>query len=77
MSKILFVMTGADHWTLADGTKHPTGYWAEEVVAPYRAFEAAGHEIVVATPAGWCPPSTAAVSNPTPTAVPNGRRKSP
>ncbi|MET8650489.1 MULTISPECIES: type 1 glutamine amidotransferase domain-containing protein [Nocardia] len=55
MSKILFVMTGADHWTLADGSKHPTGYWAEEVVAPYRAFKAAGHEIVVATPAGVVP----------------------
>ncbi|MCF8608445.1 type 1 glutamine amidotransferase domain-containing protein, partial [Gordonia sp. HY442] len=27
MSKILFVMTGVDYWTLADGTKHPTGFW--------------------------------------------------
>jgi hypothetical protein len=36
MSKVLFVVTGADHWTLADGTKHPTGFWAEELVAPYR-----------------------------------------
>ncbi|MFE9020450.1 type 1 glutamine amidotransferase domain-containing protein [Streptomyces sp. NPDC007808] len=56
MSKILFVMTGADHWTLADGTKHPTGFWAEELVAPYEAFTAAGHEIVVATPGGVVPP---------------------
>jgi putative intracellular protease/amidase len=56
MSKILFVMTGADHWTLADGTKHPTGFWAEEAVAPYQAFTAAGHEIVVATPGGVVPP---------------------
>ncbi|MGW0465466.1 type 1 glutamine amidotransferase domain-containing protein [Streptomyces sp. NPDC003027] len=55
MSKILFVMTGADHWTLADGTKHPTGFWAEEVVAPYEAFKAAGHRIVVATPGGVVP----------------------
>ncbi|MCF3130700.1 type 1 glutamine amidotransferase domain-containing protein [Streptomyces olivochromogenes] len=55
MSKILFVMTGADHWTLADGTKHPTGFWAEEAVAPYRAFKGAGHEIVVATPGGVVP----------------------
>lgn len=55
MSKILFVMTGADHWTLADGTKHPTGFWAEEAVAPYEAFKAAGHEIVVATPGGVVP----------------------
>ncbi|MFD0360987.1 type 1 glutamine amidotransferase domain-containing protein [Nocardia sp. GCM10030253] len=55
MSKILFVMTGVDYWTLADGTKHPTGYWAEEVVAPYKAFKAAGHEIVVATPGSVVP----------------------
>lgn len=56
MSKILFVMTGADSWTLADGTKHPTGFWAEEAVAPYEAFKEAGHEIVVATPGGVVPP---------------------
>ncbi|WP_189312871.1 type 1 glutamine amidotransferase domain-containing protein [Streptomyces brasiliensis] len=55
MSKILFVLTGADFWTLADGTKHPTGFWAEEAVAPYEAFKAAGHEIVVATPGGVVP----------------------
>ncbi|MCM2417554.1 MULTISPECIES: type 1 glutamine amidotransferase domain-containing protein [unclassified Streptomyces] len=55
MAKILFVMTGADHWTLADGTKHPTGFWAEEAVAPYRAFTGAGHEIVIATPGGVVP----------------------
>ncbi|GAA4557878.1 type 1 glutamine amidotransferase domain-containing protein [Planotetraspora kaengkrachanensis] len=56
MAKILFVMTGARHWTLADGTEHPTGYWAEEFVAPQQAFTAAGHEIVVATPGGVVPP---------------------
>ncbi|GAA2765850.1 type 1 glutamine amidotransferase domain-containing protein [Streptomyces paradoxus] len=56
MSKILFVMTGAGHWTLADGSKHPTGFWAEEAVTPYQAFRAAGHEIVVATPGGVVPP---------------------
>ncbi|MFE9399608.1 type 1 glutamine amidotransferase domain-containing protein [Streptomyces flavidovirens] len=55
MSKILFVVTGADHWTLADGTRHPTGFWAEEVVAPYEAFTGAGHEVVVATPGGVVP----------------------
>ncbi|WP_216903433.1 type 1 glutamine amidotransferase domain-containing protein [Nocardia alni] len=55
MSKILFVLTGSDHWTLADGTKHPTGFWAEEFVAPYRAFKDAGKEIVVATPGGVVP----------------------
>ncbi|WP_336320345.1 type 1 glutamine amidotransferase domain-containing protein [Streptomyces lavendofoliae] len=55
MSKILFVVTGADHWTLADGTEHPSGFWAEEAVAPYEAFTAAGHEVVVATPGGVVP----------------------
>ncbi|TPQ22720.1 type 1 glutamine amidotransferase domain-containing protein [Streptomyces sporangiiformans] len=55
MSKILFVLTGVDFWTLADGTKHPTGFWAEEAVAPYEAFKAAGHEVVVATPGGVTP----------------------
>ncbi|WP_299538197.1 type 1 glutamine amidotransferase domain-containing protein [uncultured Streptomyces sp.] len=52
MAKILFVMTGADFWTLADGTKHPTGFWAEEAAAPYEAFKGAGHQVVVATPGG-------------------------
>jgi putative intracellular protease/amidase len=56
MSKILFVVTGADHWTLADGTKHPTGFWAEELIAPYETFTAAGHDIVIATPGGVVPP---------------------
>ncbi|UFS95857.1 type 1 glutamine amidotransferase domain-containing protein [Nocardia huaxiensis] len=55
MAKILFVMTGVDYWTLADGSKHPTGYWAEEFAAPYEAFTGAGHEIVVATPGGVTP----------------------
>ncbi|MFI6977101.1 type 1 glutamine amidotransferase domain-containing protein [Embleya sp. NPDC050154] len=52
MAKILFVLTGSDHWTLADGTRHPTGFWAEEAAAPFEAFTAAGHEVVVATPGG-------------------------
>lgn len=55
MAKILFVMTGARHLTLADGTEHPTGFWAEEFAVPYRAFTAAGHEVVVATPGGVVP----------------------
>ncbi|KQX49886.1 MULTISPECIES: type 1 glutamine amidotransferase domain-containing protein [unclassified Streptomyces] len=55
MPKILFVMTGADAWTLADGTKHPTGFWGEEAAAPYEAFTGAGYEVVVATPGGVVP----------------------
>ncbi|MEW2401689.1 type 1 glutamine amidotransferase domain-containing protein [Streptomyces sp. NPDC046862] len=56
MAKILFVMTGADRWTLADGSTHPTGFWAEEAVVPFEAFKAAGHEVTVATPGGVVPP---------------------
>jgi putative intracellular protease/amidase len=55
MAKILFVVTGASYWTLKDGTRHPTGYWAEEFAAPYSAVSGAGHEVVVATPAGVVP----------------------
>ncbi|WUH89601.1 type 1 glutamine amidotransferase domain-containing protein [Streptomyces sp. NBC_00433] len=55
MSRILIVVTGSDHWTLADGTEHPTGYWAEEVTAPYAVFRAAGHQTVFATPGGVVP----------------------
>ncbi|MFD9598347.1 type 1 glutamine amidotransferase domain-containing protein [Kitasatospora sp. NPDC059973] len=55
MSKILFVLTGATYWTLADGTQHPTGFWADEAVAPYEVFRAAGHTVTVATPGGVIP----------------------
>lgn len=72
MAKILFVMTGADHWTLADGTKHPTGYWAEEFAAPYEAFKAAGHEIVVATPGAVVPPIDAGSLAPAANGGPEG-----
>ncbi|WP_433089224.1 type 1 glutamine amidotransferase domain-containing protein [Dactylosporangium sp. CA-052675] len=55
MAKILFVLTGASYWTLRDGTRHPTGYWAEEFAAPYRAVTSAGHTVEVATPGGVVP----------------------
>ncbi|KAA9156707.1 type 1 glutamine amidotransferase domain-containing protein [Amycolatopsis acidicola] len=56
MAKVLFVMTGADHLTLQDGTRHATGYWAEEAVVPLEKLKAAGHEVVVGTPRGVRPP---------------------
>src|SRR5690242_21186481 len=55
MAKVLFVVTGASYWTLADGTRYPTGYWAEEFAAPYSELTKAGHQIVVATPGGVVP----------------------
>jgi putative intracellular protease/amidase len=56
MAHVLFLMTAADRWTLADGSTHPTGYWAEEVTVPYEAFTSAGHRVTVATPGGAVPP---------------------
>ncbi|UYO97510.1 type 1 glutamine amidotransferase domain-containing protein [Microbacterium sp. M28] len=55
MSTILFVVTGARTWTLTDGTEHPTGYWAEELLAPHRLLTEAGHEVAFATPNGVAP----------------------
>jgi len=54
-AKLLFVISGASYWTLKDGTRHATGYWAEEFAAPYRAFTDAGHQVTVATPRGVVP----------------------
>lgn len=55
MTSVLMVVSAADHWTLSDGTKHPTGFWAEELVVPYGIFEDAGWQITVATPGGVAP----------------------
>ena len=55
MTKVLMVVSAADHWTLNDGTLHPTGFWAEELVTPYSIFTDAGWGIDVATPGGVAP----------------------
>ncbi|WP_309620652.1 type 1 glutamine amidotransferase domain-containing protein [Salinibacterium sp.] len=55
MTNVLMVLSAASHWTLADGTKHPTGVWAEEFLEPYRIFTEAGWTVDVATPAGVAP----------------------
>ncbi|NGY64484.1 type 1 glutamine amidotransferase domain-containing protein [Lentzea sp. NEAU-D13] len=55
MKKLLMVVSGADSLTLADGTSHPTGYWAEEVVESVRVLREAGVEVTVATPGGVVP----------------------
>ncbi|MFG1644266.1 hypothetical protein ACGFMK_28610 [Amycolatopsis sp. NPDC049252] len=49
------VLSGSDHWTLEDGTRHPTGYWAEEFVVPHNGFRTQGVEAVVATPGAVAP----------------------
>lgn len=55
MPKILIVLTGSDHWTLADGSKHPTGFWAEELLAPLQVFTDAGIDVDLASPGGVTP----------------------
>src|SRR5512146_2338169 len=55
MSKVLFIVSGATYWVLKDGTRHATGYWAEEFANPYKIITDAGHEVVVGTPDGVIP----------------------
>ena len=55
MTKVLMPVTGATAWTLADGSAHPTGFWAEELVAAHDTFRDAGWEVTIATPRGVAP----------------------
>ncbi|MGW1298024.1 type 1 glutamine amidotransferase domain-containing protein [Streptomyces sp. NPDC002533] len=55
MTKVLFVVSAADRWTLRDGEVHPSGYWGEELAMPHKIFSAAGWEITIATPDGEVP----------------------
>ncbi|MCX4904373.1 type 1 glutamine amidotransferase domain-containing protein [Streptomyces sp. NBC_00878] len=55
MSKILMVISAATSLKLADGSTHPTGYWAEEVAASHQVLKAAGADVDIATPAGARP----------------------
>ncbi|MBY0238949.1 MAG: type 1 glutamine amidotransferase domain-containing protein [Burkholderiaceae bacterium] len=53
MKKVLMVLTSHD--TLGN-TGHKTGFWLEELAAPYYTLKDAGVEIVLASPAGGQPP---------------------
>lgn len=55
MTSVLMVLSAARHWTLRDGTLHPTGVWAEEFVVPYQLFMDSGFDVTVATPGGKQP----------------------
>src|SRR6201985_1863824 len=52
MTRIAYLVTSAREMTLADGTAHPTGYFAEEALKPYERFVAAGFDVTVLTPDG-------------------------
>ncbi|TQS69893.1 type 1 glutamine amidotransferase domain-containing protein [Rhodobacteraceae bacterium] len=51
--KVLMVLTSHDE--MGD-TGHKTGFWLEELAAPYYAFKDAGAEITLASPKGGMPP---------------------
>ena len=53
MKNILVVLTSHD--ALGD-TGEKTGFWLEELAAPYYAFVDAGHKLTLASPAGGQPP---------------------
>ena len=55
MPRLLFLVSSATSMTLADGTSHVTGYFADEALKPYDRFVAAGVDVVVATPDGRPP----------------------
>ncbi|SEB96843.1 Putative intracellular protease/amidase [Streptomyces sp. 2231.1] len=55
MTTVLFVVSAADHWTLNDGTKHPSGFWGEELAMPHKIFSEAGWDVTIATPGGKAP----------------------
>lgn len=50
MSKILMIVSAADSLVLADGSTHPTGFWAEEVAVSHKVLRAAGAQVDIATP---------------------------
>ena len=55
MSNILMIVTGATSLTMKDGSQHPTGFWAEELVTAHRDLVAAGHHVTISTPGGVTP----------------------
>ena len=55
MTSVAMILTGSSVWTMKDGTLHPTGFWAEELVKPHQTFTAAGLDVTVSTPQGRTP----------------------
>jgi putative intracellular protease/amidase len=55
MARVLMIVSAADSLTMRDGTEHPTGFWAEELVVAHQVLRAAGHTVELATPGGRRP----------------------
>ena len=65
MTKILIVLSAADTWTRADGSKYESGVWAEEFVVMDEKFIAEGCAVDIATPGGVVPTIDPHSMNPT------------
>jgi putative intracellular protease/amidase len=52
VTTVLFAVTASPIWTMKDGSTIPAGFWAEEVIEPYRIFSDAGIDVLIATPGG-------------------------
>ncbi|UTT69336.1 type 1 glutamine amidotransferase domain-containing protein [Arthrobacter sp. DNA4] len=55
MANILMVVSAADSLTMKDGSEHPTGYWAEELVVSHQTHTDADNTVHIATPGGRKP----------------------
>jgi len=55
MPRVLFLVSSARQMPLADGTPHPTGFFAGAALTTYERLVAAGVQVVVATPDGEPP----------------------
>ena len=55
MANILMVVSAANSLTMKDGSEHPTGFWAEELVVAHQTLLDAGHTVHIATPGGKKP----------------------
>jgi putative intracellular protease/amidase len=55
VANILMVLSAANSLTMKDGSEHPTGYWAEELVVAHQTLIDAGHDVELATPGGARP----------------------
>lgn len=55
MPRVLFLVSSAREMSLADGSPHVTGFFADEALTPYERFVEAGLDVVVATPDGEPP----------------------
>jgi putative intracellular protease/amidase len=55
MTELLMIVSSARTMRMADGSEHPTGYWAEEVLEPIERFGQTALDLVIATPDGQAP----------------------